>query len=100
MNCLTTPYLTELVGPVKFSNAMGIVNLFRGIACFLGPLVGGFVSDTMKSQISAFYFSAICFSVGLFFSFLASFMSKLCKKQKDTSEVVAQAELDELNSKA
>jgi hypothetical protein len=25
----------------KFSNAMGILNLFRGIGCFLGPFLGG-----------------------------------------------------------
>ncbi len=40
-NCLTTPYLKDIVGMEKFSNAMGIVNLFRGFGCFLGPFLGG-----------------------------------------------------------
>jgi hypothetical protein len=41
MNCLTTPYLKDIVGMEKFSNAMGIVSLFRGFGCFLGPFLGG-----------------------------------------------------------
>lgn len=43
-NCLTTPYLKEIVGMEKFSNAMGIINLFRGVGCFIGPFIGGLVS--------------------------------------------------------
>ena len=41
MNSLTTMYLTDLVGNKKFSNATGIVNLFRGFGCFLGPFLAG-----------------------------------------------------------
>ena len=41
MNSLTTMYLIELVGTKKFANANGIVNLFRGFGCFLGPFLGG-----------------------------------------------------------
>lgn len=41
MNSLTTMYLCELVGLKKFSNATGIINLFRGFGCFLGPFLGG-----------------------------------------------------------
>ncbi len=41
MNCLTTSYLCELVGVKKFGNATGIINLFRGFGCFLGPFIAG-----------------------------------------------------------
>ena len=41
MNSLTTMYLCDLVGLAKFSNATGIINLFRGFGCFLGPFLGG-----------------------------------------------------------
>jgi predicted MFS family arabinose efflux permease len=43
-NCLTTPYLKDIVGMEKFSNAMGIVNLFRGFGCFLGPYIAGIIN--------------------------------------------------------
>ena len=42
LNCLTTMYLCDLVGLEKFGNATGIVNLFRGFGCFLGPILAGF----------------------------------------------------------
>jgi hypothetical protein len=41
MNCLTTMYLCDLVGLSRFSNATGIINLFRGFGCFLGPFLAG-----------------------------------------------------------
>jgi MFS family permease len=41
MNSLTTMYLCDLVGLKLFSNATGIVNLFRGFGCFLGPFLAG-----------------------------------------------------------
>ena len=41
MNCLMTPYLMEIVGAEKFSNSVGILNLFRGFGCFIGPVLSG-----------------------------------------------------------
>ena len=41
MNCLTTMYLCEIIGLKRFPNANGIVNLFRGFGCFLGPWLAG-----------------------------------------------------------
>ena len=41
MNSLTTAYLVDLVGVEKFGNATGIINLFRGIGCSMGPVLGG-----------------------------------------------------------
>ena len=41
LNCLTTMYLVDMVGMPKFNNATGIINLFRGFGCFIGPFLGG-----------------------------------------------------------
>ena len=38
-----TPYLLDIVGKRKFGNAMGILNLFRGVGCFIGPILAGLV---------------------------------------------------------
>jgi hypothetical protein len=43
MNSLSTMVIIELVGTDKFINASGIVNLFRGIGCFVGPFIGGLI---------------------------------------------------------
>jgi len=34
-------YLVDMVGMQKFNNATGIINLFRGFGCFIGPFLGG-----------------------------------------------------------
>lgn len=34
-------YLVDLVGLENFNNATGIVNLFRGFGCFIGPYAAG-----------------------------------------------------------
>lgn len=104
MNCLTTMYLCELVGLKKFSNATGIINLFRGFGCFLGPFLGGkfkFVEKKnnlfllkIPGEVVKFFgkanfcfFSAFCFIIGTVLASLVSFVS-LCKpaKKQDINE--------------
>ena len=128
MNSLTTMYLCDLVGMKKFSNATGIINLFRGFGCFLGPYIGGnfktitffftqFLNLKKKGIVSQHYgkvmtlsaYSALCFIVGLVFTCLVSFGS-LCKSKKEdeanetnesTAKTVGDSELNKnlLNSK-
>lgn len=78
VNCLTTMYLCDLVGLGKFSNATGIVELFRGFGCFLGPFLAGEIASRF-GEVECFFFSGACFATGLFFSMLAS----LCVKRGD-----------------
>lgn len=89
MNSLTTAYLIDVVGLERFGNATGIVNLFRGIGCFIGPKLGGIISDTLDSKSKVFYFCGMCYVVGLFFTALASFWKIIqdkCFKKKNTEE--------------
>lgn len=51
-------YLVDLVGLEKFNNATGIVNLFRGFGCFIGPYAAGnsnfiiiFISILIKAPL-------------------------------------------------
>ena len=53
MNCLTTMYLCDLVGLARFSNATGIINLFRGFGCFLGPFLAGEPFIIIRCRVSA-----------------------------------------------
>jgi hypothetical protein len=41
MISITTSYLIDIAGKSDFAKATGIVNLFRGIGCFVGPYVAG-----------------------------------------------------------
>lgn len=55
---------------------MGIISLFRGFGCFMGPFVGGFISEKYGSSLAAFYCSAVCFTLGFAFSLLVSIGDK------------------------
>lgn len=83
---LCTPYLCDIVGLEKFGNAMGIVNLFRGVGCFIGPYIGGLIADKY-SMVKSFYFCGGCYFVGFIFSAAVSF-SKDKKSTKTDAEAV------------
>jgi len=88
MNSLTTAYLVDLVGLEKFSNATGIINLFRGFGCFIGPFIGGLIADKLR-MIDTFYFSGICFVVGLALTCMVSFgemFKRCCNKPNDSED--------------
>jgi len=95
MNCLTTMYLVDLVGLKKFSNATGIINLFRGFGCFVGPFASGLISEKF-GKVNCFFFSAICFSVGLVLTFLVSFQStiKSCRKTDENDPAAIESAKD------
>lgn len=97
MNMLPNAYISEVVGRVKFDNAFGIINLFRGIACGLGPYLGGVLADKLNMYHAAFYFSAFCFSLGCLMSLCAGLVIKfksMCVKKTKANE----AELQNLNT--
>jgi len=76
MNSLTTMYLCDLVGLKKFSKATGIINLFRGVGCFLGPVLAGYITELFGgNQIICFYFMGALFLVGFALSAMVSFQS-------------------------
>ncbi len=97
MNCLANPYINEVVGRAKFSNALGIVNLFRGIACFIGPYVGGKIQAAAGgNHVAAFYFSASCFALGALMSLVVSLIS-VCKSGQKKKAKPTEAEMAQLN---
>lgn len=89
-------YLCDLVGLNRFSNATGIVNLFRGFGCFLGPVLSGLIADKFD-EFKCFYFSAICFVVGLALSLMVSLLSVIQNRclKRDESEIQVKVINDE-----
>lgn len=81
MVTVTTNYLMDIVGQEQFSNAMGIVSMFRGVGCSIGPFAAGAIADRYDKVIS-FYYSGCCFVVGCILSAVVSF-SKQPKPKND-----------------
>jgi MFS family permease len=60
LNCLATMYLVDIVGPLKFANANGIMNMFRGFGCIVGPYIGGILLGRFLNYfLNEFLFSKI-----------------------------------------
>lgn len=94
MNSLTTMYLCELVGLKRFSNATGIINLFRGFGCFIGPFASGYLGDQFGIT-KCFVFSSVCFLIGFSLTLVVSFksiiMGYLNRNKNDTTIEAKQA---------
>lgn len=73
MVIVTSLYLIDFVGIEKYNNANGIVSLFRGFGCMLGPWVGGMIADRWNPAM-AFYFVAGCFIMATLFSAIPTFI--------------------------
>lgn len=97
MNILPNKYLDEAVGSLRFNNALGIVNLLRGIACFLGPYIGGLIATQYQNYLYAFYFSALSFTLGAVSSLICGLYNKFkkCFGKKDKPSDVEMSSLKE-----
>jgi MFS family permease len=88
MNCLATPYLVASVGSDKFSNANGILNMFRGIGCIIGPYVAGYLSESTGSVFYSFFFAGVSYFVAFGLSLAVSVLQfvetrRQAKKARD-----------------
>lgn len=89
MVIVTSLYLIDFVGIEKYSNANGIVSLFRGIGCMLGPWIGGLIADVWGPAM-AFYFAGGCFIMGTVFSAIPTFVKPGQMKADAEAPVVAE----------
>lgn len=101
MNCLATPYLVEIAGPKKFSNANGILNMFRGFGCIFGPYIAGnfvnlnslfffqilnsdfkgYLSEKTGTVFYSFLFAGISYTVAFAFSSAVTFRQFFNKRK-------------------
>jgi len=76
LNCLTANYLVEIVGNNSkvFANAFGILSLFRGISCMIGPFITGTIYEYTKenSVLYPFMTTGFSFLIGFLFTLLVS----------------------------
>ena len=43
--CLTSPIVVDMMGLDQLATAFGVLTFTRGLACLLGPPLGGFIID-------------------------------------------------------
>jgi len=65
--------LVDLVGVDHLTNALGILLLFRGVACFVGPLIAGYLFDVTHDYGLTFAFLGGCLIAGGFMLPLTGF---------------------------
>jgi MFS family permease len=83
MSSLSTPYIVEMVGSERFSNANGIINLVRGVGCIVGPFIAGYLSEATGSVFYSFKFAGSCYLVAFALSLTISIMN-LCDRRRKT----------------
>lgn len=64
---MTTKYLVDIAGVENFNNSNGIISLFRGFGCFICPYFGALIVEK-NDETASFYYSGVCFLIGLIFS--------------------------------
>ena len=56
--------LVDMFGVNSLATTFGLLQLFRGIGCSIGPLVCGFLYDKTKSYIASFVTAGLMFICG------------------------------------
>lgn len=78
--CLTSIILVELLGLDKLTNAFGLLSLFRGGSCMVGPPIAGSLYDLTGSYDLPFYIAGVLLMISSALSFMVPLVSKQCKK--------------------
>ena len=52
--CLTSPIVVDIMGLHQLATAFGVLTATRGVACLLGPPVGGFIIDITGIHVHSF----------------------------------------------
>ncbi|XP_015929018.1 monocarboxylate transporter 12-B [Parasteatoda tepidariorum] len=85
---LTSVILVDLLGLEKLTNAFGLLLLFEGVACLIGPPITGWLYDYTGSYDPGFYVSGSMIAISGIMLFFIPCVEKCAKnKNKDESGV-------------
>ncbi|GFX20061.1 monocarboxylate transporter 5 [Trichonephila clavipes] len=92
---LTSVILVDLLGLDKLTNAFGLLLLFEGVACLIGPPITGWLYDYTGSYDPGFYASGIMIAIsGLMLFFIPCVQRQLENKRKKESEITASSPVE------
>ncbi|XP_067131694.1 monocarboxylate transporter 12-B-like isoform X2 [Centruroides vittatus] len=74
--CLTSIILVNLLGLDKLTNAFGLLSLFRGGSCMIGPPLAGSISDWTGNYNISFYVSGILLIISSLITFAIPCLAK------------------------
>ncbi|XP_054723796.1 monocarboxylate transporter 12-like [Uloborus diversus] len=78
--CLTSIILVELLGLDKLTNAFGLLSLFRGGSCMLGPPIAGSIYDLTGSYDLPFFIAGVLLMISAGVSFMVPCAARLSEK--------------------
>ena len=53
--CLTSPIVVDMLGLDQLATAFGVLTFTRGVACLLGPPLGGFIIDITGIHVHSYF---------------------------------------------
>ncbi|XP_074599114.1 monocarboxylate transporter 1 [Brevipalpus obovatus] len=88
---LTSVILVDLLGLEKLTNAFGLVLLFQGTGCLMGPPVVGWLFDYTKSYDPGFFWAGSVMLIGGLLLFFVPYIQKRSINEPKTPLVVIQS---------
>ncbi|XP_023233486.1 monocarboxylate transporter 12-like isoform X1 [Centruroides sculpturatus] len=87
---LTSVILVDLLGLEKLTNAFGLLLVFEGIACLMGPPITGWLYDGTGSYDPGFYVSGFMIALsGIMLFFIPCIKTKTCQETPANDEETA-----------
>ncbi|XP_034657198.1 monocarboxylate transporter 12 [Drosophila subobscura] len=83
---LTSVILVDLLGLDKLTNAFGLLLLFQGIASFIGPPIGGWMYDLMRSYSPAFLMAGLMIAISGLLMFAIPPLQRFQANQADQAD--------------
>lgn len=78
--------ICDCVGLDRFTNAFGILFLFRGVTSIIGPPIAGFVKDATKRYDIAFLVGGTMIIIAAFFHYALTCVEPECEEEKEKAE--------------
>ncbi|KFM57233.1 Monocarboxylate transporter 9, partial [Stegodyphus mimosarum] len=97
-NSLQSVILVDLVGLEKLTNGFGLLLLFEGVACLIGPPITGSLYDYTQSYNPGFYVSGFMMAFSGFVFFLIPFVQRVSEgksvKAQDLANISSSTEIE------
>ncbi|XP_055939891.1 monocarboxylate transporter 14-like [Argiope bruennichi] len=95
---LTSVILVDLLGLEKLTNAFGLLLLFEGVACLIGPPITGWLYDFTGSYDPGFYASGTMIAISGLMLFFIPCVQRLLEEREKKKERVPSIDVSSANA--